>query len=73
MIPARPVHYWEPAKFAATLRYMSNTPRYRDRSSFEPTWRQGISSVRVIDTELGYLKQKAFDYAFLLDQVGLAS
>uniref|UniRef100_A0A7S4IWH5 Prolyl endopeptidase n=2 Tax=Odontella aurita TaxID=265563 RepID=A0A7S4IWH5_9STRA len=62
------VQYWEPSKFAAELRH-----------------RQGPESGPVcvkIDMSAGhfsasdrykYLKELAFDYAFLLDQLGLAS
>jgi oligopeptidase B len=61
------VQFWEPSKFAAELRYS-----------------QAIGSGPVclkIDLSAGhfsasdrykYLKELAFDYAFLLDQVGLA-
>eukprot|EP00527_Entomoneis_sp_CCMP2396_P007045 CAMPEP_0198139980 /NCGR_PEP_ID=MMETSP1443-20131203/3214_1 /TAXON_ID=186043 /ORGANISM="Entomoneis sp., Strain CCMP2396" /LENGTH=166 /DNA_ID=CAMNT_0043802277 /DNA_START=1 /DNA_END=501 /DNA_ORIENTATION=- len=62
------VQYWEPTKFAATLRHT-----------------QGPESGPVclkIDMSAGhfsasdrykYLRETAFDYAFLLDQVGLVS
>ena len=62
------VQYWEPAKFAAELRH-SQAPEL------------GPVCLK-IDMSAGhfsasdrykYLKEKAFDYAFVLDQVGLAN
>ena len=61
------VQYWEPSKFAAEIRHQSN-----DKS--------GPVCVK-IDMAAGhfsasdrykYLKELAFDYAFLLDQLGIA-
>ena len=62
------VAFWEPAKFAATLRHEQ--------------CKEGSGPVCVkMDMSAGhfsasdrykYLKELAFDYAFLLDQVGLA-
>lgn len=61
------VQYWEPAKFAAELRHSQEA--------------EGSGPVCVkMDMSAGhfsasdrykYLKELAFDYAFLLDQVGL--
>ena len=61
------VQYWEPAKFAAEIRHQSN-----------PT-ESGPCCIK-IDMDAGhfsasdrykYLRELAFDYAFLLDQLGL--
>ena len=63
------VQYWEPAKFAATLRYEQHAP-----SSGPVLLRTDMASGHFSASDrYNYLKQKAFDYAFLLDQVGLAS
>jgi oligopeptidase B len=61
------VQYWEPAKFAATLRYEQHP------SSGPVLLRTDMASGHFSASDrYNHLKQKAFDYAFLLDQVGLA-
>jgi oligopeptidase B len=61
------VQYWEPAKFAATLRYEQHP------SSGPVLLRTDMASGHFSASDrYNYLKKKAFDYAFLLDQVGLA-
>ena len=62
------VQYWEPAKFAAEIRHQSDSEG------------SGPCCIK-IDMAAGhfsasdrykYLKELAFDYAFMLDQLGLA-
>ena len=72
------IKYWEPAKFAAALRH-----GHQSNSDPETLMTSG-NHVRPIclkiDMSAGhfsasdrykYYKEKAFDYAFLLDQLGL--
>ena len=62
------VQYWEPTKFAATVRYQQ-----RDRPNPNPVLLQIDSSSGHFSASDRYkhLKQRAFEYAVLLDQLGL--
>jgi oligopeptidase B len=62
------VQYWEPAKFAATLRHSQG------KDSGQVCLKIDMSSGHFSASDrYKYLKEIAFDYAFLLDQVGLAN
>ena len=64
------VQYWEPAKFAATVRYQQ-----KDRPEPNPVFLQIDSSSGHFSASDRYkhLKQRAFEYSVLLDQLGLVS
>jgi oligopeptidase B len=61
------VAYWEPAKFAATLRHNQAPGSGPVCVKMDMTAGHFSASDRY-----RYLKELSFDYAFLLDQVGLA-
>ena len=62
------VQYWEPAKFAATLRY------YQGTDSGPVCLKTELSAGHFSASDrYKHLRETAFDYAFLLDQVGLAN
>jgi len=61
------VQYWEPAKFVAQLRYCHNTD-----SSGPVCLKMNMSAGHFSSSSrYSYLSELAFDYAFLLDQMGL--
>lgn len=62
------VAYWEPAKLAATLRHSQSSDSGPVLLKIDMSAGHFSASDRY-----KYLKELAFDYAFLLDQVGLAS
>eukprot|EP00978_Attheya_sp_CCMP212_P001985 scaffold4099_cov53-Attheya_sp.AAC.2 len=62
-----PFQFWEPTKFAAELRHTSNqSPDRPVCVKIDMTSGHFSASDRY-----KYLKELAFDYAFLLDQLGL--
>jgi oligopeptidase B len=61
------VQYWEPSKFAATLRHTQSNESGPVCVKMDMSAGHFSASDRY-----KYLKELAFDYAFLLDQVGLA-
>lgn len=61
------VQYWEPAKFAATLRHLQAPESGPVCVKMELSAGHFSASDRY-----KYLRELAFDYAFLLDQRGLA-
>jgi oligopeptidase B len=62
------VQYWEPAKFAATLRHLSG------KESGPICLKIDMNAGHISASDrYKYLKELAYDYAFLLDQVGLGS
>jgi len=61
------VQYWEPAKHAAELRYKSSTESGPTCIKIDMTAGHFSASDRY-----KYLKELAFDYAFVLDQLGIA-
>mmetsp|Transcript_35887 Transcript_35887/g.107168 ORF Transcript_35887/g.107168 Transcript_35887/m.107168 type:complete len:115 (+) Transcript_35887:2267-2611(+) len=76
------VQYWEPTKFAAELRYNSNN--YNNNNNGDGGRDGEKSGARPVCVKMEmsaghfsasdrykYLKELAFDYAFLLDQMGL--
>ncbi|MEM1000724.1 MAG: S9 family peptidase [Bacteroidota bacterium] len=60
------VQYWEPAKWCAKLRQCKSTDRPLLLKTNMGAGHQGASG------RYGYLKEIAFDYAFLLDRLGIA-
>ena len=62
------VQFWEPAKFAATLRHAQSPESGPVCVKMDMSAGHFSASDRY-----KYLKELAFDYAFLLDQVGLTS
>jgi oligopeptidase B len=60
------VQYWEPAKFAAELRHSASSER---PICLKIDMAAGHFSA---SDRYKYLKEKAFDYAFILDQLGLS-
>ena len=62
------VQYWEPAKFAATLRHLQDDSSGPVCLKIDMTAGHFSASDRY-----KYLKELSFDYAFLLDQLGLGS
>ena len=62
------VQYWEPTKFAATLRHTQGAESGPVCLKIEMSAGHFSASDRY-----KYLRETAFDYAFLLDQVGLVS
>lgn len=61
------VQYWEPAKHAAELRHKASPESGPTCIKIDMTAGHFSASDRY-----KYLKELAFDYAFLLDQLGLA-
>jgi len=61
------VQYWEPSKFAATLRHFQSQESGPVCVKIDMTAGHFSASDRY-----KYLKELSFDYAFLLDQLGLA-
>jgi oligopeptidase B len=60
------VQYWEPAKFAATLRHLSG------KASGPVCLKIDMNSGHISASDrYKYLQELSYDYAFLLDQVGL--
>jgi oligopeptidase B len=62
------VQYWEPTKFAATLRHTQGKESGPVCLKIETSAGHFSASDRY-----KYLRESAFDYAFLLNQVGLVS
>ena len=61
------VQFWEPSKFAATLRHV------QDPSSGKVCVKMDMSAGHFSASDrYKYLKELAFDFAFMLDQLGLA-
>ena len=61
------LQFWEPSKFAATLRHV------QDPSSGPVCVKMDMSAGHFSASDrYKYLKELAFDYAFMLDQLGLA-
>ena len=63
------VQYWEPSKFAAELRHTQDS-----HTSGPVCVKMDMSAGHFSASDrYKYLRELAFDYAFLLDQVGLSS
>ena len=61
------IQFWEPSKFAATLRHV------QDPSSGPVCVKMDMSAGHFSASDrYKYLKELAFDFAFMLDQLGLA-
>ena len=66
--------YWEPAKFAAALRYGQQNSAIDAAPSRPICLKIDMSAGHFSASDrYKYYKEKAFDYAFLLDQLGLVS
>jgi len=63
------VQYWEPTKFASEIRHQSNKEFRKGPVCLKIDMTAGHFSA---SDRYKYLKELAFDYAFLLDQLGLA-
>lgn len=61
------VHYWEPAKYTARLRQLKTDGNILLLKTNMGAGHQGASG------RYGHLKELAFEYAFLLDRLGLAA
>jgi len=61
------IKYWEPSKFAAELRHNQSSESGPVCLKMDMTAGHFSASDRY-----KYLKELSFDYAFLLDQLGLA-
>ena len=66
------IKYWEPAKFAAALRHGQQNTDVSTGSVRPVCLKIDMSAGHFSASDrYKYYKEKAFDYAFLLDQLGL--
>ena len=69
------LQYWEPAKHAAVLRHVlrSNTSSSSSSTARPICLKMDMTSGHFSASDrYKYLKEMSFEYAFLLDQLGLA-